>query len=480
MKKLCTILSILTLSLSMVGLAKANSISISDIRTKVVEFKVSIDTEIEKLNKSLEVTKKSTEEAKNSNEISEPIENTKEETSETPTSSSLSDLINSNDYASWNEAALSQEISSEQLITLAKKSTEIDNNRTWAETIANNISKNANSNDNVIAELINSNYYPVQNIAVKSEHAGTITLTKAAKSCASIKSNSGWAKTIATSIINSKNVNDTIINELVGSRYYDILNMVANSEHSGTITLTNLAKSCAKISNNSEWAKTIATSIVNNKNTTDEIISLLIDSNYYHVQCLVAKSDISSTATLKKLAKLCSEITNNRSWAETIANNISNNKNTDDTVMIELTNSCYYPIQNTVAKSNNSGSETLTKLAKKCAEINNNRSWAISISTSIVNNVNANEAIMNELANSSYYDVLNIVAKSKNSGSTTLTKLAKECAKISNNQSMAQSIANNICNNPNVTDNIKRELANSKYSNISKLAPSISESKTTE
>ena len=182
-------------------------------------------------------------------------------------------LINSNNYLSWNKAALSDEITSSQLLKLAKKCAEIRNSESCAKTLATSICNNKNATDNIVNQLTKSCYYAVLNIIAESDYSDKVSLFSIAKECAKINNSESWAKTITNSILENPNVNSSIINELTNSIYYPVLNIVAQSELCDTIVLTNVAKECAKINNSKYWPKTIATSISKNPNVNDSIIS---------------------------------------------------------------------------------------------------------------------------------------------------------------------------------------------------------------
>jgi len=321
------------------------------------------------------------------------------------TTENLDSLINSNSYSSWNKAALRKDINAEQLKTIAIKCAAITDNKNWAQTIANSICDNSTSNDSIINELSNSTYYTVLNIAVNSEYANKLTLKNVAIKCAAITDNSNWAQTIASSISKNTHTDDDIMNELSKSSYYTVLNLVAKSDRISESTLKSIATRCAAITDNKNWAQTIANSISNNSVANDNIMNELTNSNYYAVLNIIANSDYSNVIALKNVAVRCANIKDNSNWAQTIASSISKNTYADDIIMNELTNSEYYAVLNIAANSDYSNIITLKNVAIKCAAITDNKNWAQTIANSISNNHNTTPEVLKILSTSIYENI---------------------------------------------------------------------------
>ena len=449
-----------------------------------------------------------------------------------PSGKKLEELINSDSHNSWVKAAKSKHTNKEQLMSLAKKCSQIEtdsdcarkltekilNNknvtkdivyelssskfanvlaeisesshadekvlkviakscvkspkRDYTITTIKNICENKNTTDAVLSELINIDNHEALLTIAKSDCLSKTTLKQLAIKCAEISSCRMHATDIAKAICNHKSANDAALNELTKSKYHDILNVVARSDKAGKTSLKNVAIKCAEMKNNRDAASRIANNICSNANTSDEIINELTKTNYLPILHSIADSESAGKLSLKSVAIRCAEITNNRDQATNIAYDICNNKNSNTEIINELISSKYTEVLGYVIDSQYSTEATLKEIAIKCAKITNSQSNAVTLANDICDSSKATDEVLNELTKSKYNAVLEIISDSNAAGKLTLKSLAIRCADIKNNKEMAQRIANNICSNKNATDEILKELAKSKYSSVKDLIKS--------
>lgn len=326
-------------------------------------------------------------------------------------------------------------------------------------------SSNNNITSNEIASLIK---------LASNEQINIEELMNIATKCSEMTNNGNYANSLADAIISNPNVNNDIMYILSNSKHYTVINSVAKSDLSDENTLLNIANKCAKMSDNS-WTKSISTSILSNPNLNSNIIDALSNSDNPFVLSNVANSSITTSTTLEKIAQKCINISDNRNWAETIATNIISNNNLNCEVLNILLNSDYYTILNKVASSSIANQDILMKLAIKCAKINDSESivWAREIATNIAYHENATDAIINELSNSSDYRLLNIAVNSPHANVLTLKSIAIKCSKITDDSLLwAETIAKSIKSNKNVTIDILKEFSKSPIKEIANLAVS--------
>lgn len=259
------------------------------------------------------------------------------------------------------------------------------------------------------------------------------------------------------------------LDQQLASNQYSCWLEVAECPQATVEHLERVAEHCAEINSNRQWAYDIAEAIANNPNTTDYVMSILTDSTFYEVWEIIANAPKSAEEALTATANRCAGIDNNRQYAYDITKAIAKHPNTTDYIMSRLVNSAYYGVWEIVAGAPKSGTKTLTAVAKCCAGIENNRGYAYDIAKAIAGNPNVTDHIMSILTNSTFYGIWEIVANAPKSAEEALTTTAKCCARINNNPQYAYDIAKAISRNPNVTTSSLAPLAASGYSNVSSI-----------
>lgn len=385
--------------------------------------------------------------------ISDLKNNSKSNNEKVYSADELEELIKSRSHSSWNKAAQADNITKTQLKTIAINCAKISNGATGATNLATSICNNPNADEEILNELLSSKYYSVMNVVAKSNKCTSKILSKIAKTCGKIENSDEWAKKLAISICNSPAATADIINELSNSIYYEVLHTAIKSDACGYTTLENLAKECADISNSDKWSTTLATAICDNKLADSNIAIILTDSIYYPVQEIVVTSKLCDKNVLYHVAKACSEFNNSDEWAAKIANYVCNHELCDTLIVNELTNSIYYPVLEIVATSKHCDYSTLLRVAQECADIDNSDEWAKKLAYYVFNHELTDDTILSKLADSPYYIILNDIASCEKSGLDTLTKLAERCEDFSD-ATWAKTIADSIKNNPKTTQKI--------------------------
>lgn len=194
--------------------------------------------------------------------------------------------LQSSNYADWNAVATCEYATEDHLLTVAMQCSKIRANAFWAKKIATSISNNPSCTAKVIKELSASPLYAVLNITAQSTYADEETLIFIAKKCSSIKNNEKWAKTIATSISENSATTGPVIKQLSASPWYSVLNIAAQSTHADEDALVSIARQCSSIENNETFANDITLSICENPATTRLVLKELANSKYITVKAI--------------------------------------------------------------------------------------------------------------------------------------------------------------------------------------------------
>lgn len=194
-----------------------------------------------------------------------------------------------------------------------------------------------------------------------------------------------------------------------------------------------------------------------------------LKSNDYKSWLSAAECVNANPEQLLLAAQKCASIENSLDFAIDIAKALSVNPSIDGKALAALADTRYHYVALVAAQSEYADDYALQRLAERCARIENNIDLAADIAKAICEHPNATDEAIAALSSSQYYCVLRIAAKSSHAGETALTRLAERCASIENNLDFAIDIAKAICANPNVTANAVQPLASAYYSSVSKI-----------
>ena len=193
----------------------------------------------------------------------------------------------------------------------------------------------------------------------------------------------------------------------------------------------------------------------------------------------LAAYDYATEQQLIVAAKQCATIryyVGNADSVISIATSICENPNTTGKIIKELASSAWPEVLIMAAQSEHADEEALIAIAKRCATIArtmDNENKAIAIATSICENPNTTGKVIKELAPSAWSQVLIMAAQSEHADEEALIAIAKHCATIQpygNNETDAITIATSICENQATTRPVLKELTNSSFTSVTSLA----------
>ncbi len=199
----------------------------------------------------------------------------------------------------------------------------------------------------------------------------------------------------------------------------------------------------------------LAGKVLNNENCTELVIEELATSSNYDILEIITLSSKASEKVLIMIAEYCAEYCSQYGHVD-LAKKVLANENCTKLVVEELATSDYYDVLELITLSDKVTKKALIKIAGYCAQYGH-----VDLAKKVLANEKCSKLVVKELATSDYYDVLELITLSDKATKKVLSTIAEYCARYGH-----VDLANEVINNENCTISVANILVKSEYEDV--------------